>query len=102
MIDVILLGLIPIITYIGAYIYTAIKRGEIHFLFILVPGFLCTILWAVLFKFSKMSLVNASAWFDAISALGYFTAFAFFGEHISGLQWLGIALLITGLYLINL
>jgi drug/metabolite transporter (DMT)-like permease len=49
-----------------------------------------------------MSLVNASAWFDAISALGYFTAFAFFGEHISGLQWLGIALLITGLYLINL
>ncbi len=85
----------------GAWISLQVRHQHLPILSTLASGVSTMVIWMLVVRYTRMSLVAASAWYDVTTALGYFIGFAVFGEHINLSQWIGIALLAMGLFLIN-
>jgi len=86
---------------ISSWIYSKILSNEIPIWICFISGLANTILWLALIKFTKANLISLSAWFDAISAFGYFVGFMLMGQSVSIFQIIGMILLIAGLVFIN-
>lgn len=101
MIDFLILSLTFLASLAGSWLYSKILKGDIHFAFSFFSGLINTGLWLCILKYSRNSLIGISAWFDAISAFGYFFGFMMLGQSASITQIIGMILLIIGLFLIN-
>lgn len=97
----IILLLTFIISILGSFLYSKIINSELSISYGFISGFFNTLLWILLIKNSKSTLITLSAWFDVIAALGYFTGFILMGNSINYIQIIGISFLLIGLYLIN-
>lgn len=78
-----------------------VQQGMLAAPYTFAAGIITMILWYALVKYSNISLVRVSAWYDVSTTLGYFSGYAMWGLTVSPLQWLGVFLLITGLILVN-
>ena len=85
----------------GAWVCLQVKHQHLPMFFTLGSGISTMIVWMMIVRYTQMSLVAASAWYDVTTAIGYFVGFAVFGEHINAAHWLGIVLLVVGLFLVN-
>ena len=101
MVTILILFLTFISCFLGAYISHGISHGTLHPIYIWVFNPIHTILWLSLLLYSKQNLISAAAWFDVVVALGYFVTFIYLGTPINFTQYIGIFLLLLGLYLIN-
>jgi hypothetical protein len=86
---------------LGSWIYAKILSNQIPIWVCLFSGLANTLLWLALIKLTKANLIALSAWFDAVSAFGYFVGFMLMGQSVSGFQIIGMILLIAGLAFIN-
>lgn len=101
MLTILILSLTFISCFLGAYISYRISHGTLSPLYIWLFNPIHTALWLSLLLYSKQNLISAAAWFDVVVALGYFATFIYLGTPINSTQYIGIILLLIGLYLIN-
>jgi drug/metabolite transporter (DMT)-like permease len=101
MMDVLLIALNMLICLGGAWVCIQVRSNHLPALATAASGISTMLVWMLLVRYTRMSLVVASAWYDVATALGYFVGFACFGEQLSPMQWLGVVLLMIGLFIIN-
>lgn len=99
--DILILILTFLSSVAGAWIYTKILNEELSVWYALISGFVNTVLWVVLLRYSSKTLIGLSAWFDVVMTMGYFLGFIMLGQTVTMLQLFGIVLLTAGMYFIN-
>lgn len=93
---------LPLLAYLGAKTSQKVKVSN---KFIVVPPLVSfAVGWAWIFfaKHTKSSLAVAQVMFDTTYVLCYFFAFLWLGESVTTLQYVGVALAITGIVLLSL
>jgi drug/metabolite transporter (DMT)-like permease len=91
-----------VVALFGAWCSVRVRAGELAWPVLILVGAVSHSIWAYANRYSTMNLVQLSAWFDVVVALSWFVGFWWFGkETITAVQWVGIALLCAGLFLIN-
>jgi len=85
----------------GSWVCAQITHGKISIWYGLLSGLINTSLWIFILKYSRINLIGLSAWFDAVTAFGYFVGFIILGQPVTFIQIVGMILLILGLVLIN-
>lgn len=103
-IDILLLIILPFISAAGAYFSKQIKitQNNIYLLVIPIFSIITGLLWALISKYTKMSLSTATIIFDTILSSSYFFTFLALGESITPIQGVGVAMAITALILLNM
>ena len=97
----ILITLNFLVCVIGSWICTKVQEQQYPAPSTFIVGIATMILWSALVRYTHLSLVALSAWFDVATALGYFFGYALWGVTITPVQWLGILFLVVGLILVN-
>jgi hypothetical protein len=100
MFDYFLIFLIFLICLGGSWLSVGVRNNEYPFYLSAVSGFLISIIWIYIVKWSKSNLIVISAWIDVACSLGYFVGFFICGQAITLHQLVGIILLTIGLYLV--
>jgi drug/metabolite transporter (DMT)-like permease len=85
----------------SSFIIVAVKKESFPFWATYLASIASMITWNLAIRKTRLPLVELSALFDVVGALAYFVGFAFCGEKITVIQWLGISLLVFSLYIIN-
>lgn len=85
----------------GAYMSFRISRHDLSPIFSYFFNCIHTTLWLAFIFTSKGDLIKSAAWFDVLVALGYFVGFYMMGCEMNYNQFIGILLLLIGLYMLN-
>jgi hypothetical protein len=99
--DVLLIALNTIICLGGAWVALQVNQSKLPTIATAASGISTMLVWMLLVRYTRMSLVAASAWYDVATAIGYFIGFACFGVDVTIMQCIGCVMLCAGLFLIN-
>lgn len=86
---------------LGSFLAIKAQNNHLPFYATALSGVLVTAGWMFSVQYTRLSLFQASAVADVMSALGYFVGFYLFGEAITTPQMFGVFFVVVGLYLLN-
>jgi len=93
---------LPLLAYLGAKTSQKIKVSNRYIVVPPLVSFAVGWAWIFFAKYTKSSLAVAQVSFDTTYVLCYFFAFLILGESVTTLQYIGVALAITGIVLLNI
>ena len=95
---------LPLLALLGAYTTQRYKKYGTTYLMCVPPivSFAVGWGWILFVKYTKMSLAVAQVVFDTTYILSYFLAFVLLGEAVTTQQYIGVALAICGIVLLNI
>lgn len=101
MIDLLFICLNILISVMGSYISINIKNNLFPYYLAPLSGILLAILWLFEVKYSNIPMFQLSCIINVVITVGYFMGFAIFTQNINTSQWIGMAFLTIGIFLIN-
>ena len=90
-----------IVSMLSAYLSIKVRNTELPTHITLIGSTLIGLGWMMTVKYSKLPLISMGSLVDVSAAFGFYFGLLLLGEPIKPLQYLGAALMLIGLYLIN-
>lgn len=91
-----------VVGFASAYISGLVRQGSLPWYSMGAMGALSYLCWGAALKYTNTNIVWMSAFYDVLTAVAWFVAFALVGgQTIRPVQWLGMGLLAVGLVLID-
>lgn len=102
-IDLLMFCFVPIVSVVGAVLSRQLKltQNNVYLFMIPIASIFTSLTWALISKYTKISLSVATIIFDSILSISYFLAFVFLGEAITTTQIIGVILAITSMVLLS-
>jgi drug/metabolite transporter (DMT)-like permease len=85
----------------ASFVLAGVRKQTLPAWSSVVTSVISMLIWSLATRKSKLTLVQISALFDVVGALAYFAGFVIIGETVTGVQCIGIILMVFSIFLIN-
>jgi hypothetical protein len=93
---------VPLLGILCAYVNVGARQGSLGLVWLFITSLIVCVPWAIITRYSKMSLSIAGAVFDGLYAVAHLITFVYLGQGATPLQLTGAGITILGMVLMAL